>query len=125
MLPSEAPSASARTSTRGVSRRFARRVSVASGSGPSSSATTFSSEGQGLVFQRALRALGVTSYALMGNDTGGWNSRELALLGTRDVLADNAGRPGHIFNLGHGVHPETDPEVLAAVVEFVHESTSG
>ena len=49
---------------------------------------------------------------------------ELALLGTRDVLADNAGRPGHIFNLGHGVHPGTDPDVLAAVVEFVHESTS-
>ena len=50
---------------------------------------------------------------------------ELALLGPRDVLADNAGRPGHIFNLGHGVHPGTDPDVLAAVVEFVHESTSG
>ena len=31
----------------------------------------------------------------------------------RDVLADNAGRPGHIFNLGHGVHPGTDPDVLA------------
>jgi uroporphyrinogen decarboxylase len=49
---------------------------------------------------------------------------DVALLGTRDVLADNAGRPGHIFNLGHGVHPGTDPDVLAAVVEFVHESTA-
>ncbi len=49
---------------------------------------------------------------------------EPALLGTRDVLADNAGRAGHIFNLGHGVHPGTDPDVLAAVVEFVHESTA-
>jgi uroporphyrinogen decarboxylase len=49
---------------------------------------------------------------------------ELALIGTRDVLADNAGRPGHIFNLGHGVHPGTDADVLAAVVEFVHSETS-
>jgi uroporphyrinogen decarboxylase len=49
---------------------------------------------------------------------------EPALLGTRDVLADNAGRPGHVFNLGHGVHPGTDPDVLAAVVEFVHAETS-
>ncbi len=31
-----------------------------------------------------------------------------------DVLAANGGRPGHIFNLGHGVLPETDPTVLDA-----------
>ena len=30
------------------------------------------------------------------------------------VLADNGGHPGHIFNLGHGVHPTSDPGVLAA-----------
>jgi uroporphyrinogen decarboxylase len=40
---------------------------------------------------------------------------------TRDVLARNAGRPGHIFNLGHGVLPELDPGVLAQVVDLVHE----
>jgi uroporphyrinogen decarboxylase len=40
---------------------------------------------------------------------------------TRDVLRRNAGRPGHIFNLGHGVLPELDPGVLAQVVELVHE----
>ena len=45
---------------------------------------------------------------------------DVALAGARDVLADNAGRPGHVFNLGHGVHPGTDPEVLAAVVDLVH-----
>jgi uroporphyrinogen decarboxylase len=39
---------------------------------------------------------------------------------TRDVLRRNAGRPGHIFNLGHGVLPELDPGVLAQVVELVH-----
>jgi uroporphyrinogen decarboxylase len=38
----------------------------------------------------------------------------------RDVLARNAGHPGHIFNLGHGVLPELDPEVLEQVVELVH-----
>ena len=37
-----------------------------------------------------------------------------------EVLAANAGRPGHVFNLGHGVLPETDPEVLERLVELVH-----
>jgi uroporphyrinogen decarboxylase len=40
------------------------------------------------------------------------------------VLADNAGHPGHVFNLGHGVQPNTDPGILAAVVEQVHQATS-
>jgi uroporphyrinogen decarboxylase len=40
---------------------------------------------------------------------------------TRDVLARNAGRSGHVFNLGHGVLPEIDPGVLAEVVGLVHE----
>ena len=40
------------------------------------------------------------------------------------VLAANAGRVGHIFNLGHGVLPETDPGVLAQLVEHVHEVTA-
>jgi uroporphyrinogen decarboxylase len=40
---------------------------------------------------------------------------------TRDVLRRNGGRPGHIFNLGHGVLPELDPGVLHAVVDLVHE----
>jgi len=39
---------------------------------------------------------------------------------TRDVLARNAGHPGHVFNLGHGVQPETDPSILERVVELVH-----
>ena len=39
------------------------------------------------------------------------------------VLDANCGVPGHIFNLGHGVLPQTDPGVLAALVEWVHERT--
>jgi uroporphyrinogen decarboxylase len=49
---------------------------------------------------------------------------EVALAGTDRVLADNAGHPGHIFNLGHGVHPPTDPDVLTAVAARVHERTA-
>jgi uroporphyrinogen decarboxylase len=38
----------------------------------------------------------------------------------RRVLADGRAAPGHVFNLGHGVLPETDPTVLTRVVELVH-----
>jgi uroporphyrinogen decarboxylase len=45
---------------------------------------------------------------------------EVAAAETREVL-DRAGEaPGHIFNLGHGVLPETDPAILEQVVELVH-----
>ena len=40
------------------------------------------------------------------------------------VLAHAGGRPGHVFNLGHGVLPGTDPDVLRRLTELVHESTS-
>lgn len=38
----------------------------------------------------------------------------------RAVLRANGGRPGHIFNLGHGVLAETDPAVLERLTELVH-----
>lgn len=41
-----------------------------------------------------------------------------------DILSRNAGNPGHIFNLGHGVMPTTDPGLLAQLVSYVHEHTS-
>ena len=47
-----------------------------------------------------------------------------ALRGVDAVIADNDGNPGHIFNLGHGVQPSTNPDVLAAVVRYVHEQTA-
>ena len=40
----------------------------------------------------------------------------------RQVLDDNGGHPGHVFNLGHGVLPETDPGILEQVVALVHSS---
>jgi uroporphyrinogen decarboxylase len=46
-----------------------------------------------------------------------WPAVELE---SRRVLAANRGRPGHIFNLGHGVLPETDPGILGRIVELVH-----
>ena len=40
-----------------------------------------------------------------------------------DVLKDAAGRPGHIFNLGHGVMPQTPVDNVRFLVDFVHEAT--
>ena len=42
----------------------------------------------------------------------------------RDVVARASGKPGHIFNLGHGVLPETDPDVLGRLRSLVHEVTT-
>ncbi len=39
-----------------------------------------------------------------------------------DVLRRAGGRPGHIFNLGHGVLPETSPDTLEKLVEYVHSN---
>jgi uroporphyrinogen decarboxylase len=44
--------------------------------------------------------------------------------GADDVLRRAGGRAGHIFNLGHGVLPETDPADLARLVQLVHERTA-
>ena len=40
---------------------------------------------------------------------------------TKDVLDAAEGRPGHIFNLGHGVMPGMKPEHVKALVDMVHE----
>jgi uroporphyrinogen decarboxylase len=51
---------------------------------------------------------------------GPWERVETA---ARDVLARAGGRAGHIFNLGHGVLPRTDPDVVSRLAELVQEST--
>lgn len=42
----------------------------------------------------------------------------------REIVEQGRQAPGHIFNLGHGVLPETDPDVLTRVTELVHEITA-
>jgi uroporphyrinogen decarboxylase len=43
---------------------------------------------------------------------------------TRRVLAEAGGRPGHIFNLGHGILPHTPVENVLALVDLVHEHSA-
>lgn len=50
-----------------------------------------------------------------------WEAVEAKAL---EVLRRAAGRPGHVFNLGHGVLPGTPPETLERLVEMVHEKTA-
>ena len=51
----------------------------------------------------------------------GWAATEE---GARDVLRRAGGRAGHIFNLGHGVLPDSDPGILRRLVDFVHAETA-
>jgi uroporphyrinogen decarboxylase len=43
----------------------------------------------------------------------------------QDVLTRAAGRPGHIFNLGHGILPSTPVEHVQMLAQFVHRSSKG
>ena len=49
------------------------------------------------------------------------SGEQLGVEAAREVLARAGTRSGHVFNLGHGVLPHTDPAVLAAVVRVVHD----
>jgi uroporphyrinogen decarboxylase len=51
----------------------------------------------------------------------GW---EATRVGAREVLRQAAGRPGHVFNLGHGVLPQTDPDLLRRLVDLVHQESA-
>ncbi len=71
-------------------------------------------------------------WALVGDGRGvQGNLDPAALLGpwerveaqARDILARAAGRPGHIFNLGHGVLPGTDPDTITRLARLVQEAT--
>jgi uroporphyrinogen decarboxylase len=46
---------------------------------------------------------------------------DIAVERSEEILRRIGGRPGHIFNLGHGLHPTTDPDVILKVVRAVHE----
>ena len=46
-----------------------------------------------------------------------WPTLEAA---ARDVVRRGSAAPGHVFNLGHGVPPDTDPDTLTRLVELVH-----
>ncbi|MFG2094935.1 uroporphyrinogen decarboxylase [Streptomyces sp. NPDC048612] len=50
--------------------------------------------------------------------------REAVETKAREVLDAAAGLEGHIFNLGHGVLPTTDPDALTRLVEYVHTQTA-
>ena len=73
------------------------------------------------------------AWARIGHDRGIQGNLDPAMVlapweavqdGARDVLRRAGGRPGHVFNLGHGVLPQADPDVLARLVEFVHAETA-
>ena len=51
----------------------------------------------------------------------GW---EPTAAGARDVLRRANKRPGHVFNLGHGVLPDTDPALLRRLVDLVHAESA-
>ncbi|MFP1624841.1 uroporphyrinogen decarboxylase [Streptomyces sp. 5K101] len=53
-----------------------------------------------------------------------FSSPEAVRTKTREVLEAAAGLEGHVFNLGHGVLPTTDPDVLTRLVADVHETTA-
>jgi uroporphyrinogen decarboxylase len=73
-------------------------------------------------WQRVGRKRGVQGNLDAARLLAGWEATEE---GARAVLAEAGGRPGHIFNLGHGVLPATDPELLRRLVDLVHSETSG
>jgi len=73
-----------------------------------------------------------TAWARVGYDRGIQGNLDPTLLltpwnviekGMQDVLQRAANRPGHIFNLGHGVLAATPPDMLRRLVDAVHEST--
>ena len=70
------------------------------------------------------------SWAVVGHDRAIQGNLDPALLlgpqdrlfaATEDILRRAAGRPGHIFNLGHGVLPTTSLETVQALARHVHE----
>jgi uroporphyrinogen decarboxylase len=53
-----------------------------------------------------------------------FSSKEVLRTYASQILHDAGGRPGHIFNLGHGILPDTPVENVIALVDMVHELSS-
>ena len=72
----------------------------------------------------------MNQYVIVGGGVAGLvTARRLAIAGesvtvleahVRDVVDRGRAAPSHVVNLGHGVNPETDPDVLTRIVELVH-----
>jgi uroporphyrinogen decarboxylase len=64
--------------------------------------------------------------ALQGNldPTVLFAPRDVAILHAKRVLDAAKNRRGHIFNLGHGILPETPVDTVKAVIDFVHEESA-
>lgn len=73
-----------------------------------------------------------TAWEMIGSKATQGNLDPVALFGeipeirrrAKRILDQAGGRPGHIFNLGHGILPQTPPESAIALVEMVHEMSS-
>ena len=76
---------------------------------------------QSVPLDEANRRLGGRT-PLQGNIDPALLSGDEAVLhaAAREVVAAGRAAPGHVVNLGHGVPPQTDPDVLTRLVEFVH-----
>jgi uroporphyrinogen decarboxylase len=71
-------------------------------------------------------------WRLVGEDRGVQGNLDPAVLlapweridaATHDVLRRAGGRPGHVFNLGHGILPQTEPDVVTRLAARVQEAT--
>ena len=70
------------------------------------------------------------AWSLLGNDVAVMGNMDPVVLYTsaeqiraqvQKILDKAEGRPGHIFNLGHGILPDMPPENVAELVDAVHE----
>jgi uroporphyrinogen decarboxylase len=69
---------------------------------------------------------GMPDKAIMGNLDPGTLLAPTKVLQTRAqaVLDQAAGRPGHVFNLGHGIFPSASVDQVKALVDYVHEASA-
>jgi len=49
-----------------------------------------------------------------------YSSIDSVITNAKKIIDDFAGKTGHVFNLGHGIHPGIDPDKVKALVDYVH-----